>query len=249
MFGFKRNIKKEKFYIDWKDNKVKLTIHHENRKDSRVSLSKSGVNIRLPLLLPEFEKKRLIDKFVSWAKARLDEKPHFHYDKYRKYENGSQLVLFDQSYTINIDHNTRKKPEGLIKAQEINLFVAKDEKEIYEKTVSQLVYKLLAKKYKAQLWEWLNELNDKHQFGELKSMRVKNNSTNWGSCSNKGNINISIRLLLAPRDVVEYVLIHELAHLQQQNHSKNFWALVENACPNYQIHEKWLKTNAKNCVI
>lgn len=249
MFGFKRNIKKEKYFIDWKDNKVKMTIYHENRKDSRVSLSKSGVNIRLPLLLPEFEKKRLIEKFVIWVKERLNEKPHFHYDKYRKYTHQEVLTLFDQDYTILLDHNTRRNPEGILKKNTLSLFVAKEEKEVYEKTVSQLVYKLLAKKYKPIIWNWLVELNEKHKFGDLKSMRMKNNSTNWGSCSSKGNINISIRLLLAPKDVVEYVLIHELAHLQQQNHSEAFWTLVAEACPNFKKHEIWLKQHAKNCVI
>ena len=65
----------------------------------------------------------------------------------------------------------------------------------------------------------------------------------WGSCSEKGNINISTRLLFAPEDVLEYVCIHELAHLIEQNHSEKFWQLVKNAMPNYQEKRKWLKEN------
>lgn len=250
MFGFKRDIKKEKYFISWRDNKVKLTIHHENRKDSRVSLTKSGVNIRLPILLPEFEKKRLVDKFISWAKERLEEKPHFHYDKYKKYKHGDQVNLFDHSYTIHLTTSKNGKKKGVMLRDVIMLSLASQEdQEVYDKTVSQMIYKLIARKYKAILWDWLCTLNEAHQFGTLHSMRMKNNSTNWGSCSNKGNINISVRLLLAPKDVVEYVLIHELAHLQQQNHSAKYWTIVEQACPDYLLHEKWLKTNAKNCVI
>tara|TARA_B100001093_G_C26852685_1_gene1025844 strand:- start:3015 stop:3767 length:753 start_codon:yes stop_codon:yes gene_type:complete len=250
LFGFKRNIKKEKYFISWQDNKVKLTVHHENRKDSRVSLTKSGVNIRLPILLPEFEKKRLIGKFIDWAKERLDEKPYFHYDKYKKYKDQDQLTLYDSIYTLHLSKSGLGKNKGRLTGSDIKLaLIEQIDQEVYDKTVSHMIYKLLAKKYKPILWDWLCQLNAKHAFGELKSMRVKNNSSNWGSCSNRGNINISIRLLLAPKEVIEYVLIHELSHLSEQNHGSNFWSRVEQACPNYRKSEKWLKTHAKSCVI
>lgn len=250
MFGFKKNIKKEKYFITWKEHKVKLTVHHESRKDSRVSISKSGVNIRLPLLLPEFEKKRLIDKFILWAKERLDEKPYFQLDKFKSYENGEQVQLYDQSYTLQIDQHASNKNSAQLIGNTIFIKVIPNEsKQELDKIVSKLVYKVIAKKYKPRLWTWINTLNEAHCFGKLNSIRMKNNTTNWGSCSSKGNINISVRLLLAPKEVVEYVLIHELAHLQQQNHSAKYWKIVAIACPNYSLQEKWLKTNAKNCII
>ena len=137
-----------------------------------------------------------------------------------------------------------------LKNQVISLYIDSiEDKEIYEKMLSQMIYKALARKYKPVVWDWLQTLNNKHSFGQLNSLRMKNNSTNWGSCSNRGNINISIRLLLAPKEVVEYVLIHELSHLQHQNHGPKFWKRVEKACPDYKRHESWLKRNAKNCVI
>lgn len=249
MFGFKSDIKKEKFHFLWKDNKVKLTIYHENRKNSRVSLTQSGVHIRMPILLPEFEKKQLINQFVEWAKKRLDEKPHFHYDRYKTYRDSDELRLYDAPYVLKIFPDADKSQVRL-KNQVISLYIESiEDKEIYEKTLSQMIYKALARKYKPIIWDWLQALNNKHSFGQLNSLRMKNNSTNWGSCSNRGNINISIRLLLAPKDVVEYVLIHELSHLQHQNHGPKFWKRVEKACPDYKRHETWLKRNAKNCVI
>jgi hypothetical protein len=250
LFGFKRDIKKEKFFINWKEHKVKLTIHHEHRKDSRVSISKSGVNIRLPLLLPEFEKKRLIDKFVIWAKERLDEKPYFHLDKYKSYKDGDELELFDKTYLIRLKNDESAKNSAQVKQGTLIISASpQSDQASMDKLVSQLIYKLIAKKYKPIVWDWLNDLNAQHNFGELKSIRMKNNSTNWGSCSNKGNINISVRLLLAPREVVDYVLIHELAHLQQQNHGAEYWKIVEKACPNFKKYEKWLKSNARKCII
>lgn len=250
MFGFKKEIKKEDFWVDWQGNKIKLSIHHEHRKDSRVALSKTGIRIRLPLLLPEFEKKQLIHKFIAWAKERLDEKPHFHFDKFKKYNNLDELHLFDETFILNIQKTKVQKSFLSLKKGALVLVIDESLADnAIHPTISALLYKFIAKKYKPLVWMWLNDLNQKHQFGDLKSMKMKNNSSNWGSCSNKGNINISARLLLAPKEVVEYVLIHELAHLKEQNHGLNFWNLVAKACPSYEQHEKWLKNNAKHCVI
>lgn len=65
----------------------------------------------------------------------------------------------------------------------------------------------------------------------------------WGSCSSKGSINLNWRLILFKPDVVDYVIIHELCHLQHLNHSSAFWSLVEKHCSNYKDSEKELKHN------
>lgn len=65
----------------------------------------------------------------------------------------------------------------------------------------------------------------------------------WGSCSSKGSINLNWRLILFKPETVDYVIIHELSHLQHLNHSDKFWSLVEKYCPSYQENEKELKHN------
>ena len=65
--------------------------------------------------------------------------------------------------------------------------------------------------------------------------------TRWGSCSSQGNISMNWKLIFAPPESLEYVVIHELAHLQYQDHSKRFWSLVEQFSPDYKYHSDWLK--------
>jgi predicted metal-dependent hydrolase len=72
-------------------------------------------------------------------------------------------------------------------------------------------------------------------------IRITSATTRWGSCSSKKNLNFSYRLILAPKEAVDYVIVHELCHLRQMNHSKKFWNEVANIMPDYKIHEKWLK--------
>lgn len=76
-----------------------------------------------------------------------------------------------------------------------------------------------------------------------KKIRIKNQKTRWGSCSSKKNINLNWKLIHAPIHVIDYVIIHELCHLEQLNHSKKFWNLVKKYSPEYPKHIKWLKEN------
>jgi len=67
--------------------------------------------------------------------------------------------------------------------------------------------------------------------------------TRWGSCSRKGNLNFNWKLMMAPEPVIDYVIVHELAHLREMNHSKKFWKLVADHCPQWRKRRQWLKNH------
>ena len=73
---------------------------------------------------------------------------------------------------------------------------------------------------------------------------VKDQRTLWGSCTREGNLNFSWRLALAPDAVLDYLIVHELAHRAQMNHSRRFWEVVERVCPAHRSHRRWLRKNA-----
>ena len=70
---------------------------------------------------------------------------------------------------------------------------------------------------------------------------IRSQRSRWGSCSSKGNLNFNCLLMLCPEAVRDYVVVHELCHRIEMNHSPKFWAQVERVCPNYRAHRKWLK--------
>ncbi len=72
---------------------------------------------------------------------------------------------------------------------------------------------------------------------------IRNQHTRWGSCGGQGNLNFNCLLMLAPPEVVDYVIVHELCHRREMNHSARFWAQVEAVLPDYQARRKWLKDN------
>jgi predicted metal-dependent hydrolase len=73
---------------------------------------------------------------------------------------------------------------------------------------------------------------------------VRNQKSRWGSCSRRGTISLNWRLIHTPLPVQDYVILHELMHLRQMNHSARFWQEVKSVCPDYEAAERWLKQNA-----
>jgi predicted metal-dependent hydrolase len=78
---------------------------------------------------------------------------------------------------------------------------------------------------------------------EIGRIAIKDTRSRWGSCSERGNLNFSWRLMLAPRAVMDYVVAHEVAHLRELNHSPRFWQHVESLCPDYHSRRLWLRRN------
>ena len=77
---------------------------------------------------------------------------------------------------------------------------------------------------------------------------IKNLVSRWGSCSTKGNLNFNCLLMLTPDYVIDYIVVHELCHLREMNHSEKFWAEVEKIMPDYQRAVLWLKQNGGNLI-
>lgn len=86
----------------------------------------------------------------------------------------------------------------------------------------------------------LYELAAEHKL-VVSGFTIRNQRSRWGSCSRAGRIALNYRLIQMPAAVCDYIILHELMHLKEQNHSRRFWRLVENVCPGFRDAEKWLR--------
>ena len=93
-----------------------------------------------------------------------------------------------------------------------------------------------------------NELAKKMKV-EPRGMKVKNYISKWGSCTIDHKISYNWRIIMAPDDIIDYLIVHELSHIFEPNHSKNFWQHVGNYCEDFQTKRKWLRENGHKLVL
>ena len=84
---------------------------------------------------------------------------------------------------------------------------------------------------------------------EYNKICIRAQNTRWGSCSSKGNLNFNCLLMLTPPEVIDSVVVHELAHLKHMNHSREFYSVVHMYCPDYDKWNRWLKRNGKRLLL
>lgn len=101
---------------------------------------------------------------------------------------------------------------------------------------------------KAYLPQRTRQLAQEHDFS-YGQLRIKHQKTRWGSCSAQGNLNLNLRLMMAPDRAIDYVILHELCHLRELNHSAAFWRLVAERCPDYQHWRAWLNENGRMLIL
>jgi predicted metal-dependent hydrolase len=237
--------KTEAFEISVNDLTVPVKIIFEERFNNRVKVNSNGITMHISARQPKEEQRKNIEHFIQWSKNKLGEKPELldHLPQ-RKYVNGEVLTVGQHDFFVTIFFQEQQKSTAKVFNNNIAIALAKGlSPEAQASTNSYLVAKCLTKYFTPIVTHRIHELNDRFFNKEINSVKLKYNTSNWGSCSTRGNINISLRLMFAKQDVIDYVLVHELAHLIHPNHSDRFWRVVERIIPDYREKEKYLVEN------
>ncbi len=246
----KKTLKKQSAKLKIGDNHVPVLIYEEARNNARVSIGKSGLSIRLPHQMSRSEQAAQVEQFYKWAIQKFQERPELLRSQLalKQYHNGYTFMLQGTLYELELLETDAQN--GRCKLQNDVLYVYLpthlDEAE-QQKLIPQLISRRIAKRYYQAVYNRLLELNHLYFQKEIIDFKLKYTHSVWGSCSRRGNINISTRLLFATPDAIDYVLIHELAHLVHTNHSQAFWNEVARCMPDYKTHVSWLKKHGAKC--
>lgn len=241
--------KVQKTLLDIDGQQIPAKIYHERRKNVRANIGKNGAILRLPYGLNNKDEQEFFVWFKDYVKEQLDTNQEIREQFFGKgYRDGDILKVGTRQYLLRIRYTDRKTHGAKIANSTIYLELAKNDIESHrQKAIRHLLSRTVGNDFLPEITRRVLELNQLHFQMPIKSVNLKYNSTNWGSCSSDSNLNLSTRLLFAPPAVVDYVIIHELAHLIELNHSHRFWKLVEDAMPSYREKEVWLKENGSLC--
>jgi predicted metal-dependent hydrolase len=142
------------------------------------------------------------------------------------------LIRGKNNIILSVEENTADYNEEKKTFYISNIATSDEIKEIVIK-----LYKMIAKKYIKERIDYFSKEMNVQPTG----VRITSAKTRWGSCSGKNSINFSWKLIMADDETIDYVIVHELAHIKQHNHSPKFWNIVESIIPNYQVQKEKLK--------
>lgn len=168
---------------------------------------------------------RVLDSNLVQIKANI----------YFSQEDAKKLLQKKESWILE---QIKRLEKNALNEDEFLYFGKIQKKELYN-------IKDVDKFYKEKIQEYIPYLVDKHsKLMRLypTSIKYRKNKNTWGSCNHKNGLNFNTLLCKFPLEVMEYVVIHELAHIKHKNHSRKFWDLVEMYCPNYKNAEETLRS-------
>ena len=227
---------------------IPIFLYKELRSSVRFSITKKGLVIRCPYLTISSQ---ITDQAKVWCKSTIIKKPAaFSEFLWKDYFNEKSFSIYGDIYDLDISRTPAPNDKIYWQNETLHLEVNDKYNPAQEsKAIRSLLAKFVAKRYLYEISEKVKLINQRYFNITIGKISLKNNRSNWGSCSNKGNINLSVKLLKAPQEIIDYVIIHELAHRIEMNHSAKFWKVVEKACPDYKEKEKWLKDNSHLCTL
>lgn len=209
-------------------------IVYSKRKTFSIQIDEEGeLTVRAPEDANMNEILDILSEKRSWIVKKKKEAKKKQKREYT-FTPGEYYFFLGKTYPLRYDINSGKAlsfdGESFITSSD-NPEVIKRQFERWYKDKAKKIIVHITAKYSEQISE------------KYKKVKLSSAKTRWGSCSNKKNINISWRLVLAPLPVLDYVIAHEVAHLKYMDHSKRFWKLVYQMVPEYEKYKAWLKDN------
>jgi len=224
----------------WLIDDIAITIiRSARRRTLSIEVGADGVKARAPLYMRRNSIVQFVQTKRAWIERHLSElpapKPPF------EFRHGAVVHLYDQTRKIHIIEVQSSRASITVDTDCISIPIKKSHLPIEESARRKLV-KYLKAEIKAELnirvLRYAKQINVPEN--KKLSVHVRDYKRRWGSCDHLGQLSFNWRIISAPNDVIDYVVIHELAHCHEFNHSRRFWRIVETHMPDWKSKQQWL---------
>lgn len=188
--------------------------------------------VRAPLRTPLAQIEALLREKEGWIREKQAHNRKL-WKAPRSFDEGEEFLFLGKSYRLRIVEQQRQAlefREGFF----LRRSARRQGRAVFEQWYRKQARLFLTERV---------ELYARQHGLRYQSIRISGAKTRWGSCGAKGTLNFSWRLAMAPIEVIDYVVVHELAHLEVKNHSRKYWERVEQMMPDYKRRRQWLKVN------
>jgi predicted metal-dependent hydrolase len=223
-------------------------VRTARRKTLLIEVDNPVVTVKVPKTLSDERLEALLRKRRTWIKDKLETQEEMPPLRPKEYVNGESFSYLGKTYRLRIVSGKQGDPVKLRKGY-LEVPVSKE-----------LSHEGRESSIRDSLTQWysshaLARLKNKcSRYGKIlgvepSSIKVDDYKSRWGSCSSSGIVSFNWRVILAPHSIVDYVVVHELCHMLEHNHSTKYWSHVAMVIPNYQECREWLKRQGAYLII
>ena len=213
-------------------------VFSKKRKTISIQIKPDSIRVLSTYWISENSVREFILKNESWIRKKLADQK-LRVKPVTNLVNNEKLTLCGKNYTLKVISEPIIEPE--IRSETIiisNNFKTRKTFGSIESQILKLLKDFSFRILQKKTFEFSQIMNVRYN-----SVKIKNYKSRWGSCSSKGDISFNWKIIFAPENIIEYLVVHELSHLIHFNHSKLFWNKVEEFQYNYKENRKWLKEN------
>ena len=215
-------------------------IIRSKRKTLTIIVKKDGsFIIRAPKRTADHEIQEFVEQHKAWIERKQAQARSMVVESPKQYIQGETFLFLGKSYPLEIVKRQKQALlfDGKFKLSESAYARAEL---LFERCYRQQARKILQ--------ERVDLYANQYDF-QYKGIKITSAKTRWGSCSSQGSLNFSWRLIQAPLEQLDYVVIHELVHTVHHNHSKHFWKKVEKILPDYKEYKKWFRKHGPKLLV
>ena len=234
---FRQKLKAVKKKIQ-KIQDVKIIKTSRRSKSISLKIRNGELEISCPYNTSEIFLKNLIERKKEWINKNIDRSRKNH----KKIDQISNGFITFKGLVLQLIYKKSNFERITVEDNELKIFYSEKSKS------RQLIIEWLKLQANNFLRARLSFLSKRINI-EFNSLTIKSYTARWGSCNIKGDIFLNWKLIMLPESVIDYVLIHELAHINVPNHSREFWELVKKKDPNYCKNKRWLKDNGSSFIL
>ena len=234
---FRQKLKAVKKKIQ-KIQDIKIIRTSRRSKSISLKIRNGELEISCPYNTSETFLKNLIERKKEWINKNIDRSRKNH----KKIDQISNGFITFKGLVLQLIYKKSNFERITVEDNELKIFYSEKSKS------RQLITEWLKLQANNFLRARLSFLSKRISI-EFNSLTIKSYTARWGSCNIKGDIFLNWKLIMLPESVIDYVLIHELAHINVPNHSSKFWELVKKKDPYYYKHKRWLKDNGSSFIL
>lgn len=231
-------------YLTYDGMQVPYRFVTSNRKTISIQVSAEGVTIRAPRTMTKDAAMKLAHTKLKWIVKHYKQMQQRNLiSPIKQLHEGSEVLYRGMTKTLQYEKlatTSKGNQKDYVRLEGDRIYVATTEHT--SDSIRAILEAWYREEARTRLLQRIQYYCNQYDFGKsVNRVYIKDQKSRWGSCSSKCNLNFNYRLILAPDDVLDYIVVHELCHLKHMNHSVQFWNAVEEILPQYQTSKQWLR--------